>query len=141
MKKAKDIVKSRSPNTLLATVEANITTGMFIWAGYLQALTAAHSEGYDEQIMPGGQIEIARQIAVCIPLIENMVADELQANPGPGVWEYDVAEPLGAWIYGYMRELGEFVEVKRIVAKARELTLEFINQRQVHETHTDHPPL
>lgn len=137
MKTAKEIVESRSPLSLMATVEANITTGMFIWAGYIEALAAAQKEGFDDQNMPDGQIDLARQMTVSIPLIENVVTDELRANPGPGIWEYDVAEPLGAWLFSQIREYGQLPDTNVVVEKALELTTHFIKDWRGHEKQPD----
>lgn len=57
----------------------------------------------------GGEIECAVTIsgyAFSAERVANRVYDE-SSEPGPGVWEYEVAEELGRWLADYVLSEGE----------------------------------
>lgn len=120
---------NRTDLSLLQTFNRLATAGMFIWAGYLEALSAAQQEGFDDQTLPAGQIDIASEIARTFPLVELAVSEELEDVQGPGVWEYDVAEPLGKWIFTFVRESGELPESQLITNQARQMTQDWAAER------------
>lgn len=113
--------------SLLRTIELSITTGMFIWVGFIEALSSAQKAGFDDEL-PTGQIELAREISTAITLLDHYTSQMLENHSGPGVWEYDVAEPLGAWLFERLRTDGHIPPLRDIVDEGCRRTTEFIKE-------------
>lgn len=52
----------------------------------------------NETYCGGGEVEVARALSCVAGDVINAITPLLAAQDYPGVWYYDVAEPLGAWI-------------------------------------------
>lgn len=122
--------------SLLRTIELSVTTGMFIWVGFIEALTEAQKNGFDGEL-PTGQVELAREISTAITLLDYYTCQMLEEAPGPGVWEYDVAEPLGAWLFEQLRSVGRLPPSKDIVDEGCRRTAEFIQEWRRDESNVD----
>ena len=92
-----------------------IVTGMYIFAGFRDKLVAVEADGNEsgaetiKSALGGGEIECAVTIsgyAFSAERVANRVYDE-SSEPGPGVWEYEVAEELGRWLADYVLSEGE----------------------------------
>lgn len=104
-------------------------TAMFIYGGYRDVLG---TEGQDSNLINetycgGGEVEAARALNCVADDVGNAVTPLLAEQDGPGVWYYDVAEPLGAWI-AETAAAGVRVDESDIVAKAVELTNEWLSE-------------
>ena len=81
----------------------------------------------NETYCGGGEVEAARALNCVADDVDNAVTPLLAEQDGPGVWYYDVAEPLGAWI-AETAAAGVRVDDSDIVAKAVELTNEWLSE-------------
>lgn len=69
---------------------------MFCWQGFMEAVpwSDAESDRY------GGQIGAAAEVLVAVRVLREVLQAYLATNPQtgfPGVFDYEVSEPLGAW--------------------------------------------
>lgn len=78
------------------------TTAMFIFGGYRDVLRDAATDArpdatakINEVFCGGGEIEAAQLLDAVADKIDAAVRPLLAEQNGPGVWHYDVAEPLG----------------------------------------------
>lgn len=104
-------------------------TAMFIYGGYRDVLgtKGMDSSLINETYCGGGEVEAARALNCVADDVDNAVTPLLAEQDGPGVWYYDVAEPLGAWI-AETAAAGVRVDESDIVAKAVELTNEWLRE-------------
>lgn len=102
-----------------ATNRAPIDEGllaMFAWQGFMEV--AAWTE--DESDTHGGQIGAASDLRQVVGVLHRVLSEYLASEPEtdfPGVLDYEVSEPLGAW-YRSNHHLGlgaAQAEAKRLV--------------------------
>lgn len=109
-------------------------TAMFVWHGYFQARIEFSPS---ELEAGGGVVGLAQQVAQYsrflamelqeyLGVLTTSVSSErdLQDNGWPGVFEYDVAQPYGAWL----REHQLTPSVGEARTKAREMVKAFFQQ-------------
>lgn len=110
-----------------------IVTGMYLFAGFRDALVELEKNQPDaaeavKSRMGGGEIECAHTISQMAFTVEREVTriyDETGAE-GPGIWEYEVGEELGRWLYA--RALVNMVPDNTVLeAETRNQTLKFLN--------------
>lgn len=90
-------------------------TGMFLFAGYQQAIIKTEGEVEERikvAINGAGEREVAYYLEQYAPLVQGVADitfafDEASSgveNDYYGIWEYEVAEALGAWLVDYAAE-------------------------------------
>lgn len=104
-------------------------TAIFMFGGYRDVLDTAGMDSslINETYCGGGEVEAARALNCVADDVINAVIPLLAAQDYPGVWYYDVAEPLGAWV-AEAAAAGVRVNTGDIVAKAIELTDEWLRE-------------
>lgn len=106
-------------------------TAMFIYGGFRDVLNKQpngdEAHNICEVFCYGGEVEAARALNCVADDVDNAVTPLLAEQDGPGVWYYDVAELLGAWI-AETAAAGVRVDESDIVAKAVELTNEWLRE-------------
>lgn len=111
-------------------------TAMFVFGGYRDELRKQEELSsfgqnptamINETFCGGGELEAAMLIGEIATDIDRELADRDEAQDGPGVWYYDVAEELGGWIARAALS-GVRVETKEVVAKAIEMTVEWLRE-------------
>jgi hypothetical protein len=110
-----------------ATRRASIDEGllaMFAWQGFMEV--AAWTE--DESDTHGGQIGAASDLRQVVGALHRVLGEYLASEPQtdfPGVLDYEVSEPLGAW-YRRNHHLG----LGAAQAEARRLVEQFFNPQR-----------
>ena len=116
-----------------------IVTGMYIFAGFRDELLVeekkADGDNRAEEVkaaLGGGEIECAHTIsglAFSAERVVNRVYDDTGAD-FPGIWEYEVAEELGKWLFTFAREHDECPSAMAWEDQVEKLTREFVARGQ-----------
>lgn len=102
-------------------------TALYMFSGYRAVLEDDPRRAkINEAFCEGGELEAAYEMVAIATAVDTATA-ELQEEVGPGIWEYDVAEPLGAWVAGEAAR-GVAVDADAIVEKAVTMTAEWVNR-------------
>lgn len=116
-----------------------IVTGMYIFAGFRDELRVEEKkEGADnraddvKEALGGGEIECAHTISglsFSAERVVNCVYDDTGAD-FPGIWEYEVAEELGKWLFTFARDHGQCPSAMAWEDQVEKLTREFVARGQ-----------
>ena len=112
-----------------------IVTGMYLFAGFRDALVAVEheDEARAERVkgaMGGGEVECAQTISGYAFPTESMVNHLYDEHGGnfPGVWEYEVGEELGRWLFEFVDQEDGLPTAERWQEEVLHRTLEFIRR-------------
>lgn len=107
------------------------TTAMFIYGGFRDVLNKQpngdEAHNICEVFCYGGELEAVENIELLAEKVDAAVTPLLAEKDGPGVWYYDVAEPLGTFI-AEAAASGIEVTFGEAVDKAVELTNEWLRE-------------
>jgi len=104
----------------VAATAVNIIDGMELSANMEKISTAYEKRAMGFFEFSGWVADIAEQM--------NIDVDSRRAQEFPGVWDYEVAYPLGQWIIERIQHKGELPDEQVVLAVARDLTDKFFAQ-------------